>query len=243
MKIATIITGRNCEQYAAECIESILSQKHKPHEVFVWDDASEDGTADILAGYDVTVQRPATRSGALRGRYEFVHTTTADVVCFVGLDDSLPFTSLATINRHYEANPRLCMTWGSWRSATRAKFSGGQYSDNVWRHRSFRREIWKATAMNTFKTDMIRQVPKDKLMIGNDWFTNCTDLAYSFPCLEMLDKGQTACVEEVVYNYREDHPKNTLNTYGMFDKEQVKIVLRGMKPMETRYEALPSHAL
>jgi glycosyltransferase involved in cell wall biosynthesis/SAM-dependent methyltransferase len=82
--VSVVIPCYNVAEYVEECVESVLAQDYENIEVILVDDASTDGTRDILARYAIQntqvhlvehaynlVQGPARNSGvkAMRGEY------------------------------------------------------------------------------------------------------------------------------------------------------------------------------
>jgi len=50
-RISVIVTTHNTEDYIAQCLDSLLGQTLQPHEIIVCDDASSDGTLEIVDDY------------------------------------------------------------------------------------------------------------------------------------------------------------------------------------------------
>ena len=51
MKISVYITSYNQKEYLIEAVDSVLAQTLKPHQIIIVDDASEDGSQEVIAGY------------------------------------------------------------------------------------------------------------------------------------------------------------------------------------------------
>ena len=134
--------------------------------------------------------------------------------------------ALKVLDKYYEDG--VLMTWGTWQTFKGYAYPAKQYDDDVWENNSFRRASWKATALNTFKKELLLKVPIDVLQHEGEFFTNCTDLAYSFPCLEMIDKENTRVVREPIYIYRHDHSATTRNRLGKSDKTRVREILKNV---------------
>lgn len=239
MKYSIIITGYNCEKYANKCIDSVLNQTYKNFEIIVYNDASTDKTMDVLEQYlrrdrvDIKLIHAEKNRGALAGRYKAIHEyATGDVVCFLGLDDSLKPDCLEVLNKYY-SDPKVKMTYGSWVTVGgKALMVTTPYEDEVFSNKSFRTSGWRATALNTFKVGLIKKVPIGVLLNQNgNFFDNCTDLAYSFPCLEMCSKEEIGVVTEPVYVYRYNHENTTLARLGRPHKTKVREQLKRIKPL------------
>lgn len=224
MRISVIATGYNCEEYALECITSVLNQSYDDVELLIYNDGSTDLTKAICEPFtnskSVWLMNSQERKGALYGRYALSRLAAGDVICFLGLDDTLPSHALETVAQYYDKD--TMMTYGSFVDSKGRVLIAEPYSDEVWEEKSFRNVQWQATALNTFRKELLLKVPKEKLTRGGKFLTNCTDLAYSFPCLEMIDKEQCKVIKEIVYEYR-IHKGNSIHDK---DKTEIREYLR-----------------
>ena len=50
-KVSIILTSFNHEKYLREAIDSVLNQSFKDFELIIWDDASADGSWEIIKSY------------------------------------------------------------------------------------------------------------------------------------------------------------------------------------------------
>lgn len=234
MKYSIIVTGYNCEEYAKQCIDSILAQTEKDYEIIIINDASTDNTKEVIESYkqeNVYSFNSSNNLGALQYRYDFTHAFNGDIILFVGLDDYLEPNALEVLNKVYE-NPKIRMSYGSWRTPERTAKMVRAYPSEVFKNKSFRTHEWLATALNSFKRELLLKVPKEKLLDEDGkFFTNCTDLAYSFPCLEQCKENEVAIVKEFIYIYRNNHKNTTLNRLGREHKTKVREYLKTIKPL------------
>ena len=86
--VSIIVPAFNGEHYLRESLESILAQTYRPIEVLVMDDASTDGTPDIIAGYAsqvIHIRQPRNlgqfdnvNDGIGRARGEYIAVYHAD---------------------------------------------------------------------------------------------------------------------------------------------------------------------
>jgi len=236
MKISVIITGYNCEQFAKRCIDSVFKQTYTNYEILVWNDASTDNTANVLKEYGNTIRvaAPTKNNGALYGRWYLVnHAATGEVVVFVGLDDELPPTALQIIADAY-TNNNVWLTYGAWQHPGGTVNEVREYSNEVFETKTFRRHAWLATALNTFRIDLIKMVPLVKLLDERgEFYDNCTDLAYTFPCLEMCQPHNVKAINQCTYIYH-DNPKSTINRLGKAHKTKIRNALKQIKPCTTQ---------
>lgn len=229
MRISVIATGYNCEAYAKECIESVLAQTYKNFELLIYNDGSTDDTAQICTPYvdskNVWLMNNEKNISPLYGRYTLMRVATGDVICFLGLDDMLAPNALEKVAEAYQ-NEDVKMTWGAWVSyCGRHRSNVEQYPKEVWKNKSFRTSKWRATSLNTFKKELLLKVPKSVLQFRGKWFQNCTDLAYSFPCLELIEEHNTHLIHEPIYIYR-IHENSTRNRLGINNKTRVREYLK-----------------
>lgn len=230
MKFSIIATGYNCEKFAKECIESVLNQTYTDWELLIYNDASTDKTSEICEPYSqyngkIWTYNAPENKGALYGRYTLTRIASGDVVCFLGLDDKLTPNALEVLNGYY--TDEVKMTWGSWMTEQGRGTRAINYSDDVWKTKRFRRAAWRATALNTFRRELLLSVPKEKLMHEGKFFDNCTDLAYSFPCLEQLERNEVRVVKEFIYIYRQ-HGNTTLGRLGKAHKTRIREILKNV---------------
>lgn len=230
MKHSIIITGYNCENYAKECMDSLVNQEYNPKEfeILVYNDASTDDTESVLApyldSYNVYVWNAPENKGALYGRYHLVRLAKGDIVSFVGLDDKIDKYALKIVDAYYDKGVK--MTWGTWQDFKGKVYPAKQYEPEVWQEKSFRRAGWRATALNTFKRSLLLQVPIDVLQHEGEFYKNCTDLAFSFPCLEMCEEENTRVIKEPIYIYRHKH-NNSSNKRD--DKTKIRELLKNVR--------------
>lgn len=236
MKFSIIATGYNAASFAIDCVASCLKQDYDPEEfeIIVVDDASTDNTWDILttafaATRGVKLIRNEINMGAAFGRWNAGKIASGEIQCFLGLDDMLKPNALKVLEKYY-SDPVVRMTYGSWCYENGTPRIAESYPNQVMAEKSFRRNKWRATALQTFKSELLDLVPIEVLKDeGGRWLKNCTDLAIGFPCLELCDIHEVRVVTEVIYIYRHDHAGTTLNRLGKAHKTKVREYLKTIK--------------
>lgn len=85
---AVIVPAWNAATTLARALDSVLAQTYPAHEVIVVDDGSQDGTADVAAGYGDRVRliRQAN-SGVSAARNAGAAAASAEWLCFLDADD------------------------------------------------------------------------------------------------------------------------------------------------------------
>jgi glycosyltransferase involved in cell wall biosynthesis len=88
-RISVVIPAFDRENVLGRCLDSVLGQTLPPQEVIVVDDASEDGSAAVVATYGEAVRYVAlpTRSGAQAARNRGIREADGDWVAFQDSDD------------------------------------------------------------------------------------------------------------------------------------------------------------
>lgn len=230
MKVSFLITGYNCQRYVKACLDSVFAQTYKDIEVIVYNDASKDRTATLVARYPgVKLINSKVNRGALYGRIEMAKIATGDIVFILGLDDAVTKHAAKIVVDKYRAGAK--MTYGSWKDMGGADYIAGEYPDHVWENRSFRRSKWIATAPQTFLRSLVLDVPDNVLKHGGEYFKNCTDLALTFPILEVLKKEEVAVIKTPIYLYRSQRSGNTIQRLGKENKTAIREILRRMPPI------------
>jgi glycosyltransferase involved in cell wall biosynthesis len=88
--VSVLLPVYNGEAYLKPAMESVLSQTFGDWELFVGDNASTDGTRDILESYRdprIRIHRHATNTG-LTPNWDFLlHNARGDYACILGADD------------------------------------------------------------------------------------------------------------------------------------------------------------
>jgi len=92
-EISVIITSYNQMDYLKEAIDSVLAQTFRPHEILICDDASTDGSRDIIAAYETRFPGLVrgifheTNIGIARNRSSGLEQVRSDLVCWLDGDD------------------------------------------------------------------------------------------------------------------------------------------------------------
>jgi glycosyltransferase involved in cell wall biosynthesis len=89
--VSIVISCYNSERYVAEAVESALGQTYRHMEVVVVDDASTDGTMEVLErfGSRIQLERRSTNSGPGATRNHGLDLARGDYVQFLDADDVL----------------------------------------------------------------------------------------------------------------------------------------------------------
>lgn len=90
-KVAVIISSYNVEKYIKNCIDSIINQSYKPHEIIVCDDCSTDSTMKIISTYkhfpNVKVIENTRNMGRSIARNKCIELSNSDYIMIQDADD------------------------------------------------------------------------------------------------------------------------------------------------------------
>ncbi|GEM_PF-879407 len=240
-----VSASHKAKKYSEGCIKSIFSQNYnkKKFRVICIDDASPDGSGDELAqhiekyqqGHAVQLIQNKFRIGMLENIYNAVHSCRPDevVVILDGDDEFAGPEVLATLNKYYQ-NPNVWMTYGQFITSS-PEYTGmcSQIPDEVIKENSIRNYQWVSSHLKTFYAGLFQRIKRDDLQVCGQFFPMATDIAYTFPILEMAGFHSTF-IDQVLYIY------NTENT-AKIDKVEwlMRDAFVAMIRSKSHYDPLP----
>lgn len=116
MKISVVVCTYQGEAYVAEQLRSLLTQSRLPDEIIIGDDASTDGTWDLVQafgtqararGIDVTSTRHASRLGYVQNFSSSLARASGDIVFLCDQDDAWHADKIAIMTEAFRSNPDL----------------------------------------------------------------------------------------------------------------------------------------
>lgn len=110
MKISVIITCYNLSHYISETVHSVLMQEPGPYsrEIIVVDDASTDGSAQMVAGIpSCTLVRHERNRGVLLSTLDGIAAANGEVLCFLDGDDLWASGKLKAVAERFGREPDL----------------------------------------------------------------------------------------------------------------------------------------
>jgi len=111
--ITVIVPAYNAAPYLQEAIDSALAQSHRPLEVIVVDDGSDDGTGEVARGYGDRIRfTRQERGGNGAARNTGVALAAGEYLAFLDADDRYLPTKLERQLEALDADPGLDMVFG-----------------------------------------------------------------------------------------------------------------------------------
>jgi len=216
-KMVVLVPFRNAGRYIIDCVNSFIVQEYDNYEVYMLDDASDDGTMDLIdREYDfIHKLRNAERGGALRNICNALMTIPIDdddIVILVDGDDYV-FGEYAfqIVNERYAYSTAL-LTYGmeinnfghvGWYHM----YSQEQF-DNLRRSAPF-----MASHLKTFKYKLFKELLKQDPTLSRFKFPNGQFYMHAYDVALMFSLMEIAGIENIAFisnvNYcRRLHPQN-----------------------------------
>lgn len=225
MKYVFVVTGFNCVTLAEKCVESLKRVKFNGEwRAILCSDGSTDGTTQYVHEVARTderfsAQHTTENMGATFQRHHAIMDSNLDdedVILLIGLDDEVLPDILTEVDKQYKNGK--WMTYGNWideRGKTLADMRFTiHYSKGVHEHRAYRQDDYRATAVNTFKFFLYKEIPAKDLIINDRWITTTTESEIMFSCMEMCGFHRIGVIEKPIYMYNRNLPKRSLNRLG-----------------------------
>lgn len=221
-------------------LNSIMSQTYKNFSVIYIDDASPDGTADLVAAYiknnnyedRITLIRNATRQLKLYNMYHAIQEVPNDhIILEVDGDDWLNHTRvLENLNAAYK-DPNVWLTYGEFVHSNRMHSWYHAVPQKVVDARSFRKAEWVTSHLKTFYAGLFKRIRKETMMHEGRFFPCSTDMVCMYAMLEMAGH-RTKYLKDISYVYNVFTPLNNNKVRTLEQRE-----------FEARARSQPRYAL
>ena len=217
-ELAIIIPSYNNAQWYEKNLKSVFDQTAQNYNIFYIDDASIDGTADLVQNYVAqcgkqeyfTLIRNDHNQGALANIYRVVRSLPDDtIVVTLDGDDWLAVNQVfARINACYDTS-QVWMTYGQYQTYPRNTVGHCRaMPEGIMRKNAYREYDWITSHLRTFYAGLFKKIQlKDLLDEKGQFFSVTWDMAFMFPMLEMAG-SHVHFIPEVQYIYNQDTPIN-----------------------------------
>lgn len=212
LPFTVVIVGQNNGANVSKTLASVFSQCYENYRVIYIDDASDDGSYDLVRDliYDsshlgqVTLVRNEEKLGNLANIYRAVQTCKDEeiVVILQGEDWLAHEWVLQRLNAYY-ANPDLWLTYGQYRNFPTYEIGICDECKEI----NFRLQPFQTSHLKTFYAALFKKIRETDFIYGGKFLPAASDLAYMTPMLEMA-RDHTHFIPEILYICnREAHPK------------------------------------
>jgi glycosyltransferase involved in cell wall biosynthesis len=208
--IVVVVPSYNNRDWAVKNLDSIASQDYENYHVLYIDDASTDGTGEIvqecIRKNDLSLRFTYLRNEKRVGALENIHRAVSmcapnDIVVTVDGDDWLYHAGvLQRINDAY-GDPNVWMTYGQ-KIEHPTGIAGGaeRIPFEVIEKNHFREYDWVSTHLRTFYAGLFQKIERDDFLHEGKFFPVAWDLAFMLPMLEMSG-FHSRFLSEVLYVY------------------------------------------
>lgn len=219
MEFKIISTQRNASVWLPTHIESIHNQIGQPFDVCLCDDASTDGSAEIIIGaaqdYGWKTLIRTMPVGALRNQVDGIRLMDPepeDVIVFVDGDDWLAHPRvLERLAFYYQDGTQVA--YGQYQSVPFSPTCSlaGPYPPDVIASGEYRKHTRDGRGIpwnhiRTFTYNVFSQVTEKDLTDDNgNYYMAAPDAVLMYPCLELAN-GRVKFMDEVLYTYNSENP-------------------------------------
>ncbi len=212
-----VCAGYNNKDWYRWNLDSLLNQQYSNYHIIYVDDASTDGTADLVRQYikeknaqeRVTLICNTQNQGALANHYAVIHSCRdSDIIINVDADDALAGNWVLNYMNRVYADPTIWLTYGQFMEYpyNRIGFCHAMPVDVVV-HNRFRSYQDIPSHMRTFYAGLYKKIKKEDLMKDGVFFDMDADIATMFPMIEMA-RDHFTFIDRVVYLYNAQNPIN-----------------------------------
>lgn len=237
MRMLVVCVGRNCAPFALASLESIAAQSYRNMRVAVVDDASDDGTADVVESF--CAGRPGwvhqcntSRVGAMTNQHtawSSLDPSDDDVVVWCDLDDRLTGPDVLQRLSAVYGRRGVWLTYGNYAPG---HSHDGPCDDrcSCWTCppvRPYPRQVllrgrlrqyiragggFRYNHLRTVQYRLLRRLTVEDMQDDDgNWWTSGPDAAVMIPCLEMAGTRHRV-LTDVLLRYTADNPQSEWRT-------------------------------
>ena len=185
MRYKLLITGHECDKYVKACFRSINNidfDRSKWSAYFIVD-GGHDNTVQELS--ELMKQSPSNfkafyltenigagyaREVAIQHLLFNGDLHDEDVILLIGMDDAVKPDCLNEIDKHYQAGK--WMTYGNYIDqfdAVPMTKNNLYFDKSTHKDRTYRKELYRSTAINSFKYFLYKRIPYSDLQVNGEW--------------------------------------------------------------------------
>lgn len=239
-RMVIVIASYNNSTWFEKNLTSVFTQAYTNYRIIYIDDASSDGTADLVEAMirdkaqesRCTLIRNTIRKGGLCNLYEAVYSC-ADEEIIVNLDGDDWFASryaLKILNNAYSKHD-VWLTHGTLIGYPNKKFKWSSPIPQKIIEKNDFRTYRCPSHLKTFYTWLFRKIDVEDLKIEGEFFPMAWDQAMMLPMIEMASERH-AFIPETLYVYNMSNPINDHKTNAQLQRNLEEIIRS--KPRYTR---------
>jgi len=216
--------GYNCERYIKLHMDMIQNQTYKNYSHIIVDDASTDGTYNIIKGMsdERTISFKNEKNiGPLANIDRYLYSDNKeDIVISVDLDDFLLHDHVLEILNKVYNDDNIWVTHSSFVWLKSREVEGSAYPKNIIDNNLFREYSWRAVHPQSFKIFLFDKINKRDFRLKNGSYLCATcDQAIMYPLLEMSSYHNIKSLETPLYVYNNHNPLNVMKIHKQYQIE------------------------
>jgi len=236
-----VVPVYNAENWISNCIQSIMEQDYDNYECIICDDISSDDTFAIankltFSNDKIKVIQNSDKKFALKNisdAIDLLHPVSNDIIVILDGDDWFSTSHvLSNLSSYYEKE-RCYMTYGSFIKYPSAHIGSeaSKYPDDVIESNTYRKDIWRASHLKTFKFFLWDKIDKADFIDDDGEFYEMTyDQAIMFPMLEMSGP-RAQYIDQINYVYNVSNP-NAINKTRAQKQHNLMLKIRSKQKYE-----------
>jgi glycosyltransferase involved in cell wall biosynthesis len=231
--IVAVVASYNNARWYKKNLDSIFSQKYSNYKVLYADDASPDGTGQLVADYVkglglgdkiVLVCNQIRFGNPLANHHHLITNYAADddIVVIVDGDDWLAHDRVFAYLNNVYADSNVWMTYGQF-----GCYPSGAHGFNapipnyVVAHNSFRSHYNAFSHLRTYYAGLFKRIKLEDIMVDGKFLPMSGDIAVSLPTIEMA-RYHFKFIPDILYIYNET---NELSEHRVSKELQRKVDL------------------
>lgn len=211
------IPSYNNKEWYKQNLDSIFSQNYQNYRVIYIDDASPDGTGELVRQYirekrqekRVNLIVNKERLTGLENIYRAVWLCDKNEIAIeVDGDDWFPHPHvLSYLNKIYQ-DPNVWLTYGQYITYPSSEVGmAGQVPQEVIDQNSIRTVGGYVTHLRTFYAGLFQKIKKEDMFYEGKFLTSASDSAFMIPMTEMAG-NHARFIPEILYVYNRSNPIN-----------------------------------
>ncbi len=210
-----VVPSFNNASFYERNLESIFQQSYPNFRVIYIDDASTDGTCELVKNWiekhghqeKVTLICNDENKGGLANIFLACHSCKAnEIVCLVDGDDFLAHKEVLKTLSSYYANKDVWMTYGQFEHFPSGKLGlCAPFEPSELREQLTRELPWRSSHLKTFYAGLFHLIKEEDLKFAGSFFSSATDLAIMYPMLDMAT-NHAVFIPEILYCYNNQNP-------------------------------------
>lgn len=239
-EIIVIAPFYNSGQYTINCIESVISQDYDNYVLWLIDDASTDGTGELVEEYLDALPEEISRKieyikndvnvGAIANQWNKIddYAENGSIIMLLDGDDWLmPDNNIFKWYNHFYWETTADMTYGSTYSlADKINLMAEEYPPGIKAIKAYRNYHFSwgipYTHLRTFRSDLAYGIDSSKLRDANgNFFRAGGDVALFYELIEAAKPEHVYAINEVHHVYNDLNP---LNDYKVNASQQDETV-------------------